>query len=227
MAGDWIKMRTDLATDPAVIAIASALGLEEDAVVGKLHRLWSWADQQTEDGNGRGVTETWIDRYIGVSGFALEMHRAGWLTVSNGGVSFPKFEKHNGKTGKARALTANRVSKKRKRECNAANVTRSSLLSTSSLCISLEELPEEIRTKEFADLWQLWRKHRTEIKHPLNATSEAASLKKLAKLGLERAIAMVEHTLEKGWQGLREPDDDGRPRPQKAKSFTFPEGWDK
>ena len=39
MAGDWIKMRIDIADDPAVIGIASALDITEDEVVGKLHRI--------------------------------------------------------------------------------------------------------------------------------------------------------------------------------------------
>ena len=45
MAGDWIKVKTDLATDPAVIRTAATLGLTEDVVVGKLCRLWSWANK--------------------------------------------------------------------------------------------------------------------------------------------------------------------------------------
>lgn len=119
MAGDWIKMRVDLALDPAVISIAEECQIEEDMVVGKLHRLWSWADQQTEDGNAVSVTLSWIDRYIGVTGFAKAMQSTGWLVVSGTSFGFPDFDKHNGKTGKARALTAKRV----KRNRNAVSVT--------------------------------------------------------------------------------------------------------
>ena len=32
MAGDWIKMRIDIADDPAVIGMASALDITEDEV---------------------------------------------------------------------------------------------------------------------------------------------------------------------------------------------------
>jgi hypothetical protein len=119
MAGDWIKMRVDLALDPAVISIAEECQIEEDMVVGKLHRLWSWADQQTEDGNAPSVTLSWIDRYICVTGFAKAMQSTGWLVVSGTGFGFPDFDKHNGKTGKSRALTAKRV----KRNRNAVSVT--------------------------------------------------------------------------------------------------------
>ena len=41
VAGDWIPMRTDLAEDPAVIAIAAATDLDEFAVVGRPIRVGS------------------------------------------------------------------------------------------------------------------------------------------------------------------------------------------
>ena len=46
MASGWIPMRHTLRDDPAVIAIAAELGITEYEVVGRLHSLWSWADQQ-------------------------------------------------------------------------------------------------------------------------------------------------------------------------------------
>lgn len=123
MAGDWIKMRTDLADDPAVIYISSKLGIDEDSVVGKLHRLWSWADRHTADGNAVGVTHSWIDRFTNQPGFAKALTEAGWLLLNGEVLSFPNFERHNGKSAKIRALTKNRVSAKRSKECNAPSIT--------------------------------------------------------------------------------------------------------
>jgi len=79
MAADWIKMRTDLAGDPAVIRIRRATGLDADAVVGKLHRLWSWADAHTADGFAAGLDAEWVDEFAGCAGFAASMASAGWL----------------------------------------------------------------------------------------------------------------------------------------------------
>lgn len=108
MSGDWIKMRADLGDDPAVIAIASALGVSEFEVVGRLHWLWSWADRHTTDGVVTGVSEDWIDRRVG-RGTAGAMRAAGWLTVDRAGaLAFPSFDKHNGRTAKERALDARR-----------------------------------------------------------------------------------------------------------------------
>lgn len=119
MAGDWIKMRTALANDPSVIAMAGALGVDEFEVVGMLHHLWSWADAQSRDGHVPGVTKKWIDRYVHRDGFANAMCAAGWLVVDDSGINFPHFERHNGKPAKDRALAGERQRKKR------ANVTQS------------------------------------------------------------------------------------------------------
>lgn len=101
-------MRIALADDPAVISIAARLSIDEFTVVGMLHHLWGWADTQSRDGHAPGVTNVWIDRYIRHAGFAEAMISVGWLEVDDAGVTFPKFDRHNGETAKTRALAAER-----------------------------------------------------------------------------------------------------------------------
>lgn len=124
MAGDWIPMRLDLPEDPAVIGIATRLDIEEDLVVGKLHRFWSWASRQTSDGNAPCVTPKWIDRYLSAPGFAQAMAGVGWLELLEHGVRIPKFDRHMAESAKNRALTAKRVARHRAEKCNAASVTK-------------------------------------------------------------------------------------------------------
>lgn len=109
MAGEWIKMRIDLAADPAVIRIRRATGIDADAVVGKLHRLWSWADAHTADGFAAGLDAEWVDEFAGCQGFAAAMAAAGWLEVDTNGVRFANFERHNGQPAKVRALRKTRM----------------------------------------------------------------------------------------------------------------------
>jgi hypothetical protein len=104
MAGDWIKMRVDLADDPAVVAMAASLGIEEDLVVGKLHRLWSWANQQTSDGIAMGITARWIDKKVSRDGFAIAMSAVCWLEIKDDCVVFPKFNDHMSDGAKTRAV---------------------------------------------------------------------------------------------------------------------------
>lgn len=113
MAGDWIKMRTDLGSDPSVIEIATSLGMSEDEVVGKLHRIWSWADHHTENGEAPAVTEQWLDRHLTTPGFASAMTETGWLEVIENGLRFPKFDRHMGNSAKRRLLQNERKAKSR------------------------------------------------------------------------------------------------------------------
>ena len=115
MAGDWMKVELSTPDKPEVFAIADALGIDPDAAFGKLFRVWSWFDQHTEKGNAPSVTKMIIDRCAGVTGFAAAMESVGWLEVTDAGVTLPNFSRHNGKTGKNRALTAKRVAEHKKK----------------------------------------------------------------------------------------------------------------
>lgn len=113
MASDWIKMRVDLQDDEAVIIIADTLKLETYAVIGRLHKLWAWADKHSVDGNAMRVTRFWIDRYVEQKGFANAMEKAKWLKGKDEAITFPNFERHNGNSAKKRAETNLRVARHR------------------------------------------------------------------------------------------------------------------
>ena len=119
----WIKVEHATPDKPEVDALAELLDWHPDRVVGTLIRLWRWADQQTITGNAPGVTRNTIDRHARAPGFAHAMEKVGWLEVEEGGVTFPRFDRHNGQTAKARALTADRVVRHRAQKRNAAGVT--------------------------------------------------------------------------------------------------------
>lgn len=113
MANDWIKMRCMLDTDPAVYEMAAALGIGELDVVGRLWKVWSWADQHSVDGNAVSVTGVTLDRLTSTPGFAEAMRKVGWLAGRDHALTFPHFDRHNGQTAKSRGLTAIRVAKHR------------------------------------------------------------------------------------------------------------------
>lgn len=109
MAGDWIKVRDNLHEDPAVAQIATALGIDVYAAMGRLIRIWTWADQQVADGNAN-VTLLYLDQLVSTPGIADAMVLAGWLEVpENGRITFPKYDRHMSKAAKKRALTKVRV----------------------------------------------------------------------------------------------------------------------
>jgi hypothetical protein len=134
MAGDWIKMRTNLDGDPRVIELAAALNIPELHVVGCLWKLWAWANDHSIDGNAIRVTHVTLDRYTSVPGFADALRNVGWLEGRDTALTFPRFAEHNGQTAKKRAETKERVAKSR----NAKRVT----------CVTQNVLPEKRREEK-------------------------------------------------------------------------------
>lgn len=65
--------------------------------------------------------------------------------------------------------------------------------------------PDVLKTSDFKTSWLEWVKHRKEIRKPLTPTSVGQQLKMLAGLGEPGAIACIEYTIGKGWQGLAIP----------------------
>lgn len=104
MAGEWIKIRTDLLDDPSVFLLSEILGLDCPTVVGHLVMFWSWMDRHTSDGKGIKLTENVIDKKIGVDGFANALREVDWLCGENMALELPLYERHNGNSAKARAL---------------------------------------------------------------------------------------------------------------------------
>lgn len=140
MAGDWIKYDVSTSDKPEVWEIATALDIDPDAVVGKLLRVWAWFDSQTENGNAPSVTKALLDRRVGVTGFVNAMIAAGWMSESDGDISVPNFDRHNGQTAKKRCLTAKRVASHKSR--NAKGNAK-----TNSLSVS-DALPREEKRRE-------------------------------------------------------------------------------
>lgn len=133
MAGDWVKMRTDLADDPTVVAIASRIVYSDShfqithlngeangasvpkaqqslnvfsaevLVIGALWRLWSIANEQSENGRLPGYGIGVIDTKVGIAGFSEALAEHGWLRIHKWGLEIPNFDHHNGKSAKARA----------------------------------------------------------------------------------------------------------------------------
>ena len=120
MAGDWIKFQIDTPDKPEVLAIASRLNIDPDAVVGKLIRVWSWFDKHTVDGNAESVTLSFLDRITGITGFGEQMVFVGWIEQNGSVLTMINFAYHNGKSAKSRALGKDRVEKHR----NGESVTK-------------------------------------------------------------------------------------------------------
>lgn len=182
MAGDWIKMRSDLHTHPKVVRISSALHADRLRVIGGLHAVWCLFDAHSEDGSLDGYSLDAIDELIGWAGFANALQSVGWLVFAGDSVSLPRFDEHNGRSAKRRVMETER--KRRERFAHGAEQSSASEADTkrtreekrredtSSLCSEVEtraspghgsRLPADW---ELPDAWALWAKtERPDLNH--------------------------------------------------------------
>lgn len=119
MRRPWIKIETSTPDKPEICSIATYLKVDEDTVVGKLVRLWSWAELNRIEPNDLGVTKEFLDKVVGRKGFAAALMQAGWLIETEGKLSFPNFKRHNSPVAQNKALTAKRVARHRLRKAKS------------------------------------------------------------------------------------------------------------
>lgn len=142
MAGEWIKVRTNLWDDPRIGQLCELTDQGEAAIIGGLYWLWATADEHSSDGLLHGMTTRTIDRKTGVPGLGKALVTIGWLTETEQGVTVSRFEEHNGASAKQRALTAKRVSNHKAN----AKVTQEALPETEQTVTTA--LPREDKNKE-------------------------------------------------------------------------------
>ena len=218
MAGDWIQMRTDLADDPAVIAMSAALGIDADWVVGKLHGIWSWANTHTKDGYA-SVTLEWLDVRARCANFGAAMRAVGWLEVTEDGrVLFPKYSRYNGKSAKKRALSRDRM----KRYRSLSSVTQASpekrreekrITDPPSEDLTPKPpsgqvaFPKELDTPECRQALTRWLQHKRSIGKPYKGQQAVQQLlNNWRRSGPAAFIEAVDHSIGQNYQGLFPPN---------------------
>ncbi len=68
-------------------------------------------------------------------------------------------------------------------------------------------IPVELDKPEFRTAWHQWREHRSQLKKSMTALAESKALEKLVPIGMERAVAAINHSIANGWQGIFEPNN--------------------
>lgn len=167
MAGDWIKMRMDLADDPAVYRISALTKLDRLSVVGRLYAFWAWADKHAVDGCVDGATSTVVDDVVRLDGFSSAMVSVRWLEVGEDYIAIPNHDRHNGESAKERCLKNQRQSRWRegkKKEYVDVNSSTSPSTSPSTDASTREEKRREDKENNKGDeyaadfllFWKSW-----------------------------------------------------------------------
>ncbi|GAA4401167.1 hypothetical protein [Quisquiliibacterium transsilvanicum] len=212
MAGDWIKMRVDLATSPKVVRIASALRADRLRVIGGLHAVWCLFDVHSTDGHLDGYTLDALDELIGFPGFGAAMVAVGWLEDGGDYLCTPRFDEHNGQSAKRRAMETERKREARKLSASDADKLRSreeKRRDTSSLRSEVEPPrkrsapPQLARPADVAEqTWADWLALRKAKKAPVTETVIQQAMAEADKAGMP-LDAFLQVWCMRGSQGLQ------------------------
>lgn len=154
----WIKAMKDLHEDAVIMAQAAKLNMDERLLAYIWIDLWHWAGEQTADGFIAGITPDMIDRRTRVPGFAASAGK--WLTFTDAGITFYKWDTHNSESAKKRALAAERQS--RSRHADVTHMSRSERDESVTREEKIREEKKQIHeSPAFDKFWDAWpRSHR-------------------------------------------------------------------
>jgi hypothetical protein len=80
-----------------------------------------------------------------------------------------------------------------------------------------------LNTPAFRSALDTWMQYRVEIRHPYkSAIGIKQAVKELDGWGPQRAVAAIEHTMAKGWQGIQEPAANGHQPRTRSTPGTLP-----
>lgn len=83
-------------------------------------------------------------------------------------------------------------------------------------------------SEAFKKAWDEFQTHRRQLKKPITPLAAEKQLEQLRQMGEARAIAAINHTIARGWQGIREPDArEAAPAPREAYGMDYFERRDR
>ncbi len=230
-----------------VLQMAEITGHDRRFLAACCMEMWEWLDVEgvTDEAlhrNVTGVTLTALRMIVDVAGFVDAMIAVGWIKQgpSCDHFIFPAVKEHVLSSSKERSSNAERQARFREKQKNrnAKSVTSGVTSNVTSNGIRGEErrikkskgetpipleVPPSLQSQSFLKTWEEWQAHRKEIRKPLRPTSAGKTLAKLAEWGPERSIAAINHSIEKGWQGIFEPHENGAAKV--AHDNKIPEEW--
>lgn len=194
MAGDWIKMRKSLTTDPRLVRIMSALNADRFRTLGGVLSAWCLLDDQTEDGQLDGYTSEVFDAFIGFPGLCQAMIDVGWMVETPKGLTAVNFTEHNGQTAKRRAqenvrkMSARNADKTRTESGPEKRREEKSIKKNKS---TREMSKHWNESEEFRECWMAWLSHVAHERGPISEAGEQQQLYELARFDTDEAIAVV------------------------------------
>lgn len=239
----WIKLEKDLLVDVRVRRIVAAFSdtpygqtvtqvrygrnAAVTLVLGALAQLWMYADSFARDDDTVKLTPKDIDELTGIEGFA-QLLPEDWLQVlDEASVKLPGFQAHNGTQAKKRANGALRAARFRAANGSASVTPERYERNAAALLDQTKTRPRPEKNggtggaealQMHATLphatWQEWLEHRRKRRWPVDPRTLGKQLALLAPYSAEEQKAIIENSIQAGWQGLFPPKGKAAPPAQ-------------
>ncbi len=99
----WVMLEKNLLDKPEVSRIADAVGLDRYSVIGRLARVWGWAEDLIDSEEWGFITAEVVDSKAGdKDGFHQAMEKVGWGLVGMSEEKLVKWRQLNGQAAKKR-----------------------------------------------------------------------------------------------------------------------------
>jgi hypothetical protein len=139
----WIKIEHDLTTSPKFVTLCLRMCNARVTVLGACVTMWMLADRHSVDDRLTGMTLDGVDSLVGLQGFGQALVDVGWLKVHDDGLEVVDYQRHNGPTVKARALTLRRVQALRMRNADVTLDRNQSVTKTKTKTETIKKKKEE------------------------------------------------------------------------------------
>jgi len=225
MAGDWIPIQYATSRKPEIGVIARALKCSRAEAFFAAFRAWCWADEQGTIVKGNcvdgdchvsAVTRDDLDYNTNAPGLADALRSAGWLIVTEDGLTFPRGGRHMGETAKERLRNSKNQKNSRKKKPRARKSNRVTGTSPHSgdKTVTTEQnrteqintppLPPSLDNERFREAWRDWIDHLIQKRKKPSLKAVELQVKKCA--ASDDPVGLIEHSIANNWQGLFPPD---------------------
>ena len=109
----WIKVEITTPNKTEIRAAARICGITRERAFLAFFELWTYFDANTATGLLPNLSLDDVDDISHVENFGKALVQVGWIVEEAGGLSVTNWNRHNGKSAKARGLMEKRVQKHR------------------------------------------------------------------------------------------------------------------
>lgn len=204
MAGEWISVDCCLESKPETVEILVATGEPIDVVIGRLVRLWLWAQLNCADGTIKASPAVLARVAGGDEAFWAAVAESGWIEFDGKNVKIAGWEQRFSQAAKRRLLDSRRKAEARKADKNPQSSATSPAPVRKPSAPCPQVVCTDADTKRTSGGLEERRREENRGEEKLPAAQVATSKPPTASSSSQANV--ISWNPEDGWQGITDAD---------------------